>query len=964
MAACLMAVLAPALAVAQSYDPALRFRTINTTHFAIHFHESERSDAEYLKEVAEHVWQTLNDTLRLRPPLHTDVILVDQTEDANGWATPTPRPTVMVTAAWPSGVEFIGSTNDWISLVFTHEFTHIVHLDQFGSWATAVRRIFGRVPLAFPNTLLPTWQIEGLATLEESTITGTGREYAGNFRAITNEAARLGRLEPIDRVNGGLTAWPAGNAVYAYGLGFTEYLAGRFGAERIGQLMTATSAELPYLWPRAFTRVFGVSVGTLWHDYQASLAVAAALPDARARANAAEKDDAVRLTHHGFVVSAPRVAPAVCDRCAAQIVYTVQTPHEFPGLYAVPVDGSGPPARLASRYLGNTTGVGQATLYFDQQEQRRNAGLYADLYAFDRRRQTVRRLSRDLRLGDPDASPDGRSLVAVRSSAGRRDLVLVALHGAGIVERDLTVIDDARDGQFTAPRFSPDGTRVAAERQRRGHLSEIVVIDLATRLTRVVASAPDTRYVTPAWRADGQAIVAAEAKGDDVFNVVEVDLSDGTSRALTHTTGGATWPEVTPDGQSLIFVGYTTGGFDLFRMPYRALDPKRTAVEPERAGTPPNPMSRPNAELTLAPVYSPWRMLTPTFWTPTVESSSDGWRIGALVTGTDVLNYHAYAASVAWLTSQPVGTTRVLAPDVSLSYAYTRWTMQPWVSVSRTTSFFGAVPDESGVPITATVRERQFETGVFVPTLGVRRSRALSLSFIQNVAEIDIAGATDTLNRSAIRASVAASTAHSYGYSISPEDGMLAGATMEVVRRGLGADANGVVWTGDARAYLPGASRHHVVALRASAGGTSGELDSSRVFLLGGATTAPGPASFDSGAFSLLRGFSPNTFAGSHIILFNADYRLPLWRPERGINTWPIFLRTLHASVFADAGQVWTRSRAASDWKIDAGAELSADAVLGYGLPWTLATGAAFGHDRSGRVEDAWRVYVRLGRAF
>jgi hypothetical protein len=59
-------------------------------------------------------------------------------------------------------------TDDWLRLAFTHEFTHILHLDRSEGWARAVRSIFGRTPLAFPNVFLPIWQIEGLAVYEES----------------------------------------------------------------------------------------------------------------------------------------------------------------------------------------------------------------------------------------------------------------------------------------------------------------------------------------------------------------------------------------------------------------------------------------------------------------------------------------------------------------------------------------------------------------------------------------------------------------------------------------------------------------------------------------------------------------------------------------------------------------------------------------------------------------------------
>src|SRR5262249_59509767 len=97
---------------------------------------------------------------------------------------PVPYNTMFITATWPSGAEPIGFAGDWLKVAFTHEFTHIVHLDRSEGWARAVRRVFGRSPLAFPNLLLPLWQIEGLAVYEESALTGEGRLHAGDFRAF------------------------------------------------------------------------------------------------------------------------------------------------------------------------------------------------------------------------------------------------------------------------------------------------------------------------------------------------------------------------------------------------------------------------------------------------------------------------------------------------------------------------------------------------------------------------------------------------------------------------------------------------------------------------------------------------------------------------------------------------------------------------------------------------------------
>jgi hypothetical protein len=121
---------------------------------------------------------------------------------------------------------------------------------------------------------------------------------------------------------------------------------------------------------------------------------------------------------------------------------------------------------------------------------------------------------------------------------------------------------------------------------------------------------------------------------------------------------------------------------------------------------------------------------------------------------------------------------------------------------------------------------------------------------------------------------------------------------------------------------------------------------------------------FDTNAISLLRGFGSDSFAGTHVALLNAEYRWPLARPQRGVGTWPIFLHTVHAAAFADAGHAWTRRFDAGQIKASVGVELSSRLVVGYQFPMTATVGMARGHDGSGTVPDAWTLYLRLGHAF
>ncbi len=950
------------------FDPALRFRMLPTEHFIIYFHQGEARLAARLAVIAEDTWHALQPPLGVRPPRLTQVVLADQTELANGYATPFPLDTIVIYAVWPSGSQF--DFDDWLQLTFTHEFTHIIHLDRSEGWARGVRSIFGRTIFAFPNMFLPGWQIEGLATYEESAITGEGRLHAGDFRAIVAEAARAQTLEPLDRVNGGLTDWPGGAAVYAYGLGFHQYLADRFGAEKLAALATATARSIPYTASRAFQRVYGRPLGTLWREYAASLASAVTPATADA--------DLTRLTHRGFSVSGPRFDRFLCAGCPAAVFFSASDPNGFPALYRIGIDGSAP-RRLATRYLGSTTAIGRDVVYFDQMEIRRNVGLYSDLFEWSRETGRVRQVSRDRRLLAPDLSPDGGTLACTQDRPGQRDLVLVRLKPdttetkpptntlspvvSGFSRTNaITTLVAEPDTHFDAPKWSPDGRTIAVERHRLGAMPEIVLVDVATRTIRVLAARASTRFTMPAWRPDGGALVVAVAPEDQTFNLFELALDGSPARQLTHTTGGAIWPDVSPDGKTIVFVGYTTEGYDLFSMPYPPA--ASGVVQAFRPADIQPPTSDPKVRTTTE--YSPLGTLKPTSWSPVVETRADQVRLGVSVAGYDVLGYHAYAATATWLVSSPSGaaTPNTASPDWQLFYVYDRWRPRFYAAASTETSFFAGAATEADTPTAATRRAHQLEGGVVFPVRHTRAQHAGLLSVIRAVDDYTTPDRTVPRDRTPVRAAWQTITGRTYGYSVSREAGVAGGVTAELVRRALGSSADATTLTADLRAYLPALAPHHVVAVRFAGGRSTGDSTVGRTFLLGGAFPGGGVVDFGSSAFSLLRGFGDNAFAGSRAAVLNVEYRWPVARPQRGVGTWPLFLHTIHAAVFADAGQAWTRAFRADAIKTSAGAELSTDLVAGYALPFTATAGAAWGHDGSGTLADRVTFYFRVGKAF
>lgn len=938
-------------------DPRLQFVERRTPHFVIYSHAGEEVLARRLATLVEDVRRDVAKTLNLEAPALTHIVLADQWDYSNGFATVLPRNVIFMNVSAPSGEETIGRTDDWLRLLLVHEYTHIVHLDQSRRWAGALRRVFGRVPLAFPNVFLPRWQVEGLATYVESHLTTQGRLRAGEFRAIDRVAATSGRFDPIDRVDLGLVTWPGPAGVYAYGLGFTAYLADRHGVESLGALAASTSG---WRYGSAFREVFKANPGRLWKDYRGAL-LEAAPPTPPAMSGQR------RLTRRAYEVAGPRFVAPTCDGCPVDVIYSARRPDAFPEMRSVDVHGL-VDRTMTTRFMGSTFGRAGSVVVYDQVEYRRNVGAYSDLWRLDRATGRRRALSRELRLLDPDVSPDGR-IVAVRQGLGRRDLVLAGRADAErLTDADITVLASADETQYSAPRWSPDGTRIVVERRRPGHLSEVVVFLVGSATPDTVFADAGARLVTPTWRPDGQAIVAAADFDGRPFELYE--LTPGTSevRRLTHSEG-ARWPDVSPDGRTIVFVGYTADGHDVFSVPYATDAGERRTLAPKDEAAPPSSVDEPTVAITGPQRYSPLGTLLPTSWVPLVSSGSGQIRAGAIASGTDVLGRHSVGATVSWLAAagqdiRSGARPSAWRPDGSLFYAYSRY--RPTVSFfgSGTTSFIrvDGEPDEALSPRW----RREASARIDLPLAHALRRATVSAAVAATGDRFDFAESIREQQRLAARFGVSVRTARAYGYSVSLEDGIWAGAWVEqasVSDRSRGRRGGATTTALDVRAYLPGGFRRAVVATRAAAARSVGLPGTRTALQLGAAPSgAPSPTIVGTGALGLLRGFPVGAFAGTGLVSLSSEYRAPLWRIERGIGQQWLFVRWLHASAFVDAGRLWSDAAVDTTWKRSWGGELSVALMINELAPVTASAGLAWGHD--GRMSRGPAGYVRIGRAF
>jgi hypothetical protein len=273
--------------------------------------------------------------------------------------------------------------------------------------------------------------------------------------------------------------------------------------------------------------------------------------------------------------------------------------------------------------------------------------------------------------------------------------------------------------------------------------------------------------------------------------------------------------------------GATPPGRIAMRLPDGATPPGRIAMRPYESGL--------GADMDNARSYRPWATLLPHGWLPLIDRRDGRWRLGATVTGYDVLGRHAVAADATWaLNDGDVGGGLAprSQPDWSASYIYQRWQTAPYVAARDRTSLFNAVTT-SGSVVPVAQREQQLDAGVYRAFRRVGWTQAVTGAFHAERVSTVTPSLEQDVDRSGVRTSWTLFTARQYGYSISPEGGVGVAVTGEFFRPAFGSDGQADAFTADTRAYLL-LPRQSVVALRLAGAASSGDRSVRRAFRLGG----------------------------------------------------------------------------------------------------------------------------------
>lgn len=944
------------------FDPAHRWSTVATPHFVIHFHESCAEIAARAARIAEEVHGRLAPRLGWEPQARTRLVIVDDYDEANGYASPYPYNQIVLFLAQPLEEPGFGTVvhDDWLRLVITHEYTHVLQLDMVAGLPRALRRVFGR--LYFPNAFQPEWLIEGLATYEETELTSGGRGRSPGAEMVLRMAAIEGPFPTPAQMSVFPDRWPAGQVPYLFGESFIRFIAEKYGREKLAALSRLYSGRaFPFLVESTGRRVFDEGYRALWQEWVALLRDR--YREQAQKLEARGLTDSTPLTTGGYSSLAPAWSPD-----GTRLAWLQSNADEFPGVWVMNADGTGK-RRLAKNLF--STGSSGASLawspdgsrvYYTKLDFWRSVSLFNDLYAWDFRRDEEIRITRGLRARDPHPSPDGAKLLFVTVGRGATRLAVLDLAGrmpATAGTGKIRHLTDPSPNQYANPRWSPDGSRIAVSVWEPGGDKDIWLLDPDGR--KIAEIAHDRALDgAPAWSPDGRRIFLSSDRSG-VFNIYAWEVGSGALLQVSNVLGGAFSPAPSPDGRNLALCEYGARGYDIRVM---ALDPAswRSAAAWQDPYPPPAPAE--TAPPLVARPYSPFSTLAPRLWMPWVDYNGEsGLMLGFTTAGQDAVQRHLYYLTGLY------GPSSARFP-YQLDYYYNRWRPTLHLAASDLDRVYADFFEDEDRTEDYTERECLFGADLTYPVLRGAAQHSFTLGYrfrdLSNLSDLPpwegYAGASPAQgDLGSMRLSWLFNDAERYRYSISPENGRTVVLGIERFQPAFGSEATFTRYTGDWIEYLALPRRHHVLQARVFAGVSTGKAPAQGAYQLGGDNAGDVTHTLDDRTVHL-RGYPANAFHGEDAVLASLEYRFPVLNIERGPGSAPFFLRRLHGAIFFEAGNAWDEGKLElAELKKSIGAEARLDLTFSYYIPLTLRAGLAFGMDEKGEVVPAIGLWVTQG---
>ena len=918
----------------KAVDPRLNWNTVESQHFYIHYAKGYERLAQKTANSAELAHNKLKNKINWQPVDKTHLVISDETDSANGYATPIHFNRSVIFMAPPDAANSLEDFDDWLETLIIHEYTHILHLDKVSGGAESLREIFGRQFLFFPNMYQPNWFTEGLATYLETDIEkGIGRGQSSLFKMMMRSEVESG-IKPANQVNLPIRSWPMGTVAYLYGVHFYQFIEETYGPQAIdGLIENYSNNVIPFMINTNSQQLFNKQIDELWIEfsewlqnrYQPEI-------DKLIKSGLVEGE---KITNSGYNTGS-------VDLLNNEIYYVASGAFEHTKLIKINSDKN---IIISELHAGAKIDAHEKGVLVIQREFCDEYNVNSDIYIIENEKKKIKRLTTCGRYRAASLSPDGESIVVVKTDKGRSDLHLLDKKGSKIK----SLWQGNNTDIVSQLSWSPSGENIVAAvfRTAQGwNIEEFSLINLQWK------AITDDHFIDmyPSYSEQGKTILFSSDRTGR-YQIFRYTKESKLLEQITRVANGAFESAQKNKDEPLYYVGYNENGRDIYQlnnadvlmvMPLSYDDD----IEVELAQ---------DVKISQPEKYSAFSSLYPRWWLPYISLNEDRNEYGITTSGNDALGIHNYFLNFAYDTNN-----EWLIGNINYSYA-NRFA----IGYQRSTDIFR---DSSGdFAIARNVDDIFFSVGFNDPA--IESSIRYRLGFVVSESSdgnraSGIAEQVDAQDN-LFGGAVIFDNTQSYIRSISKSDGRnirLLAETSEA----LESDFSGEVYSLDWREHIS-LGNQHVLAIRLLQGWAT---EQPKPFRLGGEGSEfnvldiiePISESIFGKRRYALRGYAEGNsqLSGRRMQLASLEWRFPGQLIERGFMSPPVGLIQWSGSVFAETGDAY-EGTSVDEYYSSAGFELQGDVNLFYGITSRMRLGIASGFND---VIGEQRIYFDLGASF
>lgn len=538
-------------------NPQLKWRQLKTENFRILYPVGFEVQAQRMANTLEHIRTPEAKTMGTESR-KISVILQNQSSISNGFVSITPRRSEFF--GMPSqNYNFLGN-NDWLDLLATHEYRHIVQFQHANRGFNKVLfYLFGGNTLAAMSYVaVPQWFWEGDAVATETAFTSSGRGRIPNFNLLFRTNLQEGRTFNYNKQY--LRSYKHNIPDhYVLGYNMVSYLRKKTGNPEVWENITRRAWSVPFM-PFTFSRAIKKEAGLYVNDLYKEMA---------AELQQEWKVEQSKLAITSFMPIHTRKSNAYTD---------YRYPYEFAkDSVLVMKSGIGDIEELTMMVNGkeqkimtpgviNTSGmlsVANNRIVWNEfrYDPRWRVKTYSVIVGYDLKIKKRKVVSVNSRYASAALSPDGWKVATVETGTDYQTKLVVLDYASGSVIKEF----ENPDNDFISmPRWRENGNDIIAlATNRKG--KALINIDFKTGITKPVTEFSDENmgYPVPSGK-----YILYNSPLTGIDNVYALDTSSGQRYQITSSRYGAYNPSVSLDGKLMYYNEQGKDGIDVVKIPF------------------------------------------------------------------------------------------------------------------------------------------------------------------------------------------------------------------------------------------------------------------------------------------------------------------------------------------------------------------------------------------------------------